>query len=146
MQVKAYFFNQSNVLLSLIILFKTDLTLFEPLTATLLSLYILCFIKLQFSTYLSCRESRILFNACIEYKYVKLDLQYMEIFGIVVVSAMVLSGTRKWAKICPGGGKNCSGGGKNFRARFARACPDNLIFCPPLADFSCTPLCIQSYM
>ena len=89
MQVKVYFFNQSNVFLSLIILFETDLTLFGPLTATLLSLYILCFIKLQFSTYLSCRESRILFNASFEYIYVKLDLQYMETFGIVVVFAKV---------------------------------------------------------
>ena len=57
----------------------------------------------KFSTYLSCRESRILFNASIEYKYVKLDLQYMESFGIIVVFAMVLSGTRKWAKNCSGG-------------------------------------------
>ena len=132
MQVKVYFFNQSNVFLSLIILFETDLTLFGPLTATLLSLYILCFIKLQFSTYLSCRESRILFNASIEYKYVKLDLQYMESFGIVVVFAMVLSGTRKLAKICPGEGAKIArgGGGKNFRSRFARACQGKLIFCP----------------
>ena len=101
------------------------------MTATLLSLYILCFIKLQFSTYLSCRESRILFNASIEYKYVKLDLQYMETFGIVVVFAMVLSGTRKWAKICPGGAKIALGGAKIF-ARASRAQAQiNSYFAPP---------------
>ena len=44
----------------------------------------------------------------------------MESFGIIVVFAMVLSGTRKLAKIC-------SWGGINFRARFARTCPDKLI-------------------
>ena len=33
---------------------------------------------------------------------------------------MVLSETRKWAKICSGGGKNCSGGAKIF-ARASRA-------------------------
>ena len=54
----------------------------------------------------------------------------MESFGFVVVFAMVLSGTKNGQKYALGGGKNCSGVGKNFRARFARACPDKLIFCP----------------
>ena len=39
MQVKVYFFNQSNVLLSVIILFETDLTLFGPDSNTVELIY-----------------------------------------------------------------------------------------------------------
>ena len=87
-----------------------------------MSLPILCYLNV-------CRESRTIFNACkltnaekhcftnleffsqgnkinpIEYKYVKLDLQYMESFSIIVVFAKV-GGEQKLLK---------GGGGKNFR-------------------------------